>query len=510
MNASEAREFLAKTQELMDIINQLPDEYVDAVNEARLDAMDTIIADGGPGSGHWGHLGILGHKGGSLKGSGGKDFRGKIMKTGKTKGKEYHSTAKKKVKQINNATKKIKKATTPEAKNAAKAAKAKLQSKWAEKYNKMHTPNGVLRHKGVINPKTGKPYGAAAAAKKVVQGKHGGLKLSKQEAEVQKKMQAAKGLPIGKQTKSVPVKPKTQNTAPKDLQEKLNNANVKPNEPPKPVTQPETKPPVTVKPGKFEYKDKDGNSKWKDEAYAKERVDAAIKAMPQSSAEALAKYGSESHQQWNKAENSEKKSVEALTSYSGSQNYPLFGKESIGKSNKMLIDGTTSYIDKCATNEDRVVRSGHGHKTINGMFGIKSENMTLQQLEKALVGKVGQHGGFMECGTAKGTGFHGTYNLEIYAPSGTRMAYIGPHSSFGNGYECETVIQRGTSFRCVGVEAGSGSTGKGWGGEVTIRLEVVGQIPEGCKVGDGKDGYTVKDGSHWESYPNHKNGTPFF
>lgn len=504
MNASEARAFLAKTQELMDIINQLPDEYVDAVNEARLDAMDTIIADGGPGSGHWGHLGILGHKGGSLKGSGGKDFRGKIMKTGKTKGKEYHSTAKKKVKQIKKAAAQVKKAETPEAKKKAIENKAKLKAKWAEKYNKMHTPNGVLRHKGVINPKTGKPYGATAAAKKVVQGKHGGLKLSKKEAEVQKKMQAEKGLPIGKQTKSVPVKPKTQNTTPKDLQEKLNNANVKPNEPPKPVTQPETKPPVTVKPGKFEYKDKDGNSKWKEEAYAKERVDAAIKAMPKSSSEALTKYGSESYKQWDSAEKKDQKAVYSLTNNSSSQNQPLFGKMPIGKSNKMLIDGTTSYIDKCATNEDRVVRSGHGHSTINGMFGIKSEGMTVAQLEKALVGKVGQHAGFMECGTAKGTGFPGKYNLEIYAPSGTRMAYIGPHSKYGNGSECETVIQRGTTFRCIGVESGSGSTGKGWGGEVTIRLEVVGQIPEGCKVGDGKDGYTVKHGDYWESHPKYK------
>lgn len=135
--------------------------YIERVHKERLDAIDEIVEDGGPGSGHWGHLGILGHKGGSLKGSGGKDFR-KTKKNG-----SYWSSAKKKQKQIKTAANKVKKAKTPEAKKEAAQKKAELVQKWQQKYSKMHTPNGVLRHKGVINPKTGKPFHAQAAAKKL-------------------------------------------------------------------------------------------------------------------------------------------------------------------------------------------------------------------------------------------------------------------------------------------------------------------------------------------------------
>lgn len=135
--------------------------YIEHVHKERLDALDEIVEDGGPGSGHWGHLGIPGYKGGSLKGSGGKDFR-KTLKSG-----NYWSSAKKKQKQIKAASNKVKKAKTPEAKKEASDKKAALIQKWQQKYNKMHTPNGVLRHQGVINPKTGKPYHAKAAAKKL-------------------------------------------------------------------------------------------------------------------------------------------------------------------------------------------------------------------------------------------------------------------------------------------------------------------------------------------------------
>ena len=160
MNSIEKYSRLAAAEKVL-IESGADSSYIEHVHKERLDALDEIVEDGGPGSGHWGHLGIPGYKGGSLKGSGGKDFR-KTLKSG-----NYWSSAKKKQKQIKAASNKVKKAKTPEAKKEASDKKAALIQKWQQKYNKMHTPNGVLRHQGVINPKTGKPYHAKAAAKKL-------------------------------------------------------------------------------------------------------------------------------------------------------------------------------------------------------------------------------------------------------------------------------------------------------------------------------------------------------
>lgn len=72
----------------------------------------------------------------------------------------------------------------------------------------------------------------------------------------------------------------------------------------------------------------------------------------------------------------------------------------------------------------------------------------------------------MSCGTAKGSGFYGSLVGNIYAPKESRAIYAEPFSYFNGdsmsekrpwdgkskysyGTEFETIIQRGTSYRCT-------------------------------------------------------------
>ncbi|MDR1956349.1 MAG: hypothetical protein LBQ30_05795 [Treponema sp.] len=93
--------------------------------------------------------------------------------------------------------------------------------------------------------------------------------------------------------------------------------------------------------------------------------------------------------------------------------------------------------------------------------------------------------GFVSCGSAKGKGFSG-YIFNIYCPKGTKMMYAEPFSRYGKGagldwtgiakqsnfgYEDETIIQRGTTFKVVKVEK--------IGSNMFFDLEVISQITGG-------------------------------
>lgn len=100
-----------------------------------------------------------------------------------------------------------------------------------------------------------------------------------------------------------------------------------------------------------------------------------------------------------------------------------------------------------------------------------------------LVGMVMQEGGFMSTGSRKGKGFSSRkVILNIYAPKGTKAAYLEPISAYGNGAglswdgiqrftsfsaEHETLFQRGTRMRITRVYQENS--------KIYIDCEVVGQ-----------------------------------
>lgn len=85
---------------------------------------------------------------------------------------------------------------------------------------------------------------------------------------------------------------------------------------------------------------------------------------------------------------------------------------------------------------------------VEGFFGI--QGLTRAQLRGMVGQEVCDHA-FVSCGSAKGTGFSGLI-LNIYCPKGTKGVYACPHSHFGDG-ENETILQLGTRFRIIRVEA---------------------------------------------------------
>ena len=121
---------------------------------------------------------------------------------------------------------------------------------------------------------------------------------------------------------------------------------------------------------------------------------------------------------------------------------------------------------------------------------LKKDNKTLKD---ALVGQTVQNHSFLSTAIAKGSGFGGSVNYEIYAPAGTHAIYAEPQSAYGDtadygemyyagksyygvGGEAEVVFQRGTTFRITDVES------DGWG-SIKVKMEVVEQ-PDYFEYGD--------------------------
>ena len=115
-----------------------------------------------------------------------------------------------------------------------------------------------------------------------------------------------------------------------------------------------------------------------------------------------------------------------------------------------------------------------------------------------LVGMVMQEGGFMSTGSRKSTGFRKkSVIMNIYAPKGTRAAYIEPISAYGNGdgrkwdgikkftsfsTEHETLFQRGTKMRITKVYNADN--------KIYIDCEVIGQeIKDLSYIADSDIGY---------------------
>lgn len=149
-----------------------------------------------------------------------------------------------------------------------------------------------------------------------------------------------------------------------------------------------------------------------------------------------------------------------------------------------LIDDLTDYIDQSSYDYDIWVNRGCRRSGMDKFFNINPSDFDLSEKELAakLVGTTPTEYGFMSTGVARGTGFSGEVKLNIYAPKGTKMAYVEPFSHYGNGagknwdgistqssigYEAEMLFQRNTKFRVIKVE----KSGSQW----YIDMEVISQ-----------------------------------
>lgn len=205
--------------------------------------------------------------------------------------------------------------------------------------------------------------------------------------------------------------------------------------------------------------------------------------------------------QWIAATEKEKDFTYEYTHHYCDVNEPLQGRKYDSYQTKARfiekVNNITSYIEKNELPTDMwFTRGDDGMKVIESR--IKFAGGSMPKNLQDLVGMEMQEGGFMSTGSRKGKGFNTrSVIMNIYAPKGTKAAYVEPFSAFGCGdkrswdgvsrfstysSEHETLFQRGTRMRITKVYEE--------GGKTYIDCEVIGQeIRDLSYVKDSNIGY---------------------
>lgn len=205
--------------------------------------------------------------------------------------------------------------------------------------------------------------------------------------------------------------------------------------------------------------------------------------------------------QWIAATEKEKDFTYEYTHHYCDVNEPLQGRKYDNYQTKERfiekVNNITSYIEKNELPTDMwFTRGDDGMKVIESR--IKFAGGSMPKNLQDLVGMEMQEGGFMSTGSRKGKGFNTrSVIINIYAPKGTKAAYVEPFSAFGRGdkrswdgvsrfstysSEHETLFQRGTRMRITKVYEE--------GGKTYIDCEVIGQeIRDLSYVKDSNIGY---------------------
>jgi len=169
---------------------------------------------------------------------------------------------------------------------------------------------------------------------------------------------------------------------------------------------------------------------------------------------------------------------------------------------KGYIKNLTSIIDKSSYNQDIRLERGTGLDGIAAMFGCSISQLqrsSVSTLTNMLVGSTGKDEGFTSCGSSDGGGFtNKDAVMHIDCPAGTKMLYIEPFGGWGGdapydaqklynqGKKCwqywdgkapqkkfgpqdETLIQRGTTYKCTKVERVNG--------KLHVYMQVISQDP---------------------------------
>ena len=205
--------------------------------------------------------------------------------------------------------------------------------------------------------------------------------------------------------------------------------------------------------------------------------------------------------QWITATEKEKEFTYEYTHHYCDENEPLQGRKYDNYQTKERfiekVNNITSYIEKNELPTDMwFTRGDDGMKVIESR--IKFAGGSMPKNLQDLVGMEVQEGGIMSPGSRKGKGFNTrSVIMNIYAPKGTKAAYVEPFSAFGCGdkrswdgvsrfstysSEHETLFQRGTRMRITKVYEE--------GGKTYIDCEVIGQeIRDLSYVKDSNIGY---------------------
>jgi hypothetical protein len=204
---------------------------------------------------------------------------------------------------------------------------------------------------------------------------------------------------------------------------------------------------------------------------------------------------------WIAATKKEKDYIYDYTNHYCDVNEPLQGRKYFNNQSRSQfvekVTNMTRYIERNELPRDMwFTRGDDGMGVIASRLRFAGSSMPNNL--QGLVGMVMQEGGFMSTGSRKGKGFgHKSVILNIYAPKGTKAAYVEPISAFGRGAgrswngtdrfiefstEHETLFQRGTKMRITKVYQN--------GSQTFIDCEVIGQeVKDLVYVKDSDIGY---------------------
>lgn len=180
---------------------------------------------------------------------------------------------------------------------------------------------------------------------------------------------------------------------------------------------------------------------------------------------------------WLKAGKKEKAKVYEYTHHYCDKNEPLQGRRYVGHQSRAQFEEKvkyiTKYIERNELPEDMWFMRGDGDISVI-RSRIEFAGGTWPSDLQDLVGMTMQEGGFMSTGSRKGGGFKNkSVIINIFAPKGTKAAYVEPFSAFGCGAdsqwdgvqkffsfssEQETLFQRGTKMRIIKVHEQYGIT----------------------------------------------------
>lgn len=193
---------------------------------------------------------------------------------------------------------------------------------------------------------------------------------------------------------------------------------------------------------------------------------------------------------WLAATEAEKDSIFGYTNSYHFINEPLQGRHYIGTTSRRkfenAVNNMTSYINRSEIPQDMWFQRGDSDLSaiigrIKFAGGTPPTNL-YGNLDK-LVGMEMQEGGFMSAGSSKGKGLNlDNVCINIFAPKGTKAAYVEPFSDFGRGWqrnwdgiqkvqycghEQETIFQRGTRMKIVRAYEDSGT--------IYLDVDIIGQ-----------------------------------
>lgn len=198
--------------------------------------------------------------------------------------------------------------------------------------------------------------------------------------------------------------------------------------------------------------------------------------------------------------------------YGGGTNIPLsrmnwnnIGVATMGKRPgevKGLIKNLTKIIDRSSYNHPIQLERGIGLDGLTALFNVsvrELRNASVSTLNARMVTRVGKDEAFSSCASSAGQGFNTSDAImHIDCPAGTKMLYMEPFAAYGGdapynaasmygtgrtphqywdgkskqtkfGTQDETLLQRGTSFRCTKVERKNG--------KLHVYAQVVSQDP---------------------------------